>query len=135
MSLRRRKAPLSLGGRTLLLSAAVWISVTMLAPVQSAEQAVARALDYVVHDAHFHLTNYIQEGTNIRDFLKIMGDKVGRVALFGIPLQQPGPSPTRDFAPTYYLQSDAALLLLVHRRHIATQYRRCRRETRRASIR
>ena len=40
------------------------------------------------NDSHFHLTNYIQEGTDIRDFLDIMGTSVGRVALFGIPLQQ-----------------------------------------------
>jgi hypothetical protein len=44
--------------------------------------------DYLFNDTHFHLTNYVQEGTDIRDFLKIMGDKAGRVALFGIPLQQ-----------------------------------------------
>ena len=43
---------------------------------------------YLAYDSHFHLTNYIQRGTEIHDFLKIMGDKVGRVALFGIPLQQ-----------------------------------------------
>ena len=42
---------------------------------------------YVLNDSHFHLTNYIQEGINISEFLNIMGDKVGRVALFGIPLQ------------------------------------------------
>src|ERR1700739_4196937 len=41
-----------------------------------------------LNDVHFHLTNYIQEGTDIHEFLKIMGSKVGRVALFGIPLQQ-----------------------------------------------
>jgi predicted TIM-barrel fold metal-dependent hydrolase len=65
---------------------------------------------FVAHDAHFHLTNYIQEGTNIHDFLKIMGDKVGRVALFGIPLQQQWSyGNTGDFAPTYYLQTDAPL--------------------------
>ena len=40
------------------------------------------------HDSHFHLTNYVQEGTDIRDFLEIMGDRVGRSTLFGIPLQQ-----------------------------------------------
>ena len=50
--------------------------------------ALAQAPDPVVHDGHFHLTNYIQEGTDIRDFLKIMGTKVGRAAIFGIPLQQ-----------------------------------------------
>ena len=64
----------------------------------------------MVNDTHFHLTNYVQEGTPIRDFLKIMGDKVGRVALFGIPLQQTwSHANSGDFAPTYYLQSDAPL--------------------------
>ena len=59
---------------------------------------------------HFHLTNYVQEGTDIRDFLKIMGTRVGRVALFGIPLQQTWSyGNTGDFAPTYYLQTDAPL--------------------------
>ena len=65
---------------------------------------------YVFNDAHLHLTNYIQEGTDIRDFLKIMGDKVGRSTLFGIPLQQQWAyENTGDFAPTYYLQTDAPL--------------------------
>jgi predicted TIM-barrel fold metal-dependent hydrolase len=73
--------------------------------------APARAqTEFVVNDSHLHLTNYVQEGTNIRDFLKVMGDKVGRVALFGIPLQQTWAyGNTGDFAPTYYLQSDAPL--------------------------
>ena len=63
-----------------------------------------------LHDSHFHLTNYIQQGTDIEDFLDIMGDKVGRVALFGIPLQQTWAyENTGDFAPSYYLQSDAPL--------------------------
>lgn len=63
-----------------------------------------------LNDVHFHLTNYIQQGTDIRDFLKIMGTKVGRVALFGIPLQQQWSyGNSGDFAPTYYLQSDAPL--------------------------
>ncbi len=65
---------------------------------------------YEIHDTHFHLTNYIQEGTSIHDFLKIMGTKVGRVALFGIPLQQQWSyGNSGDFAPTYYLQTDAPL--------------------------
>ena len=48
--------------------------------------ARAQRPSYEVNDVHFHLTNYIQEGTDIHRFLEIMGDKVGRVALFGIPL-------------------------------------------------
>jgi hypothetical protein len=64
----------------------------------------------VVHDAHFHLTNYIQEGTDIRDFLAIMGDKVGRSVVFGLPLQQSWSyANSGDFAPWYYLQTDAPL--------------------------
>src|SRR5580704_16685186 len=63
-----------------------------------------------LNDVHFHLTNYIQEGTDIRDFLKIMGTKVGRVALFGIPLQQQWSYRVDgDHGPTYYLNSDAHL--------------------------
>ena len=63
-----------------------------------------------LNDSHFHLTNYIQQGTNVHDFLNIMGTKVGRVALFGIPLQQEWSyQNSGDFAPTYYLQTDAPL--------------------------
>jgi len=62
------------------------------------------------HDAHFHLTNYVQEGVSIREFLKIMGSKAGRVALFGIPLQQQwSHRDSGDTAPTYYLDTDAPL--------------------------
>jgi amidohydrolase family protein len=63
-----------------------------------------------VNDSHFHLTNYIQEGTDIHKFLEIMGTRVGRVALFGIPVQQQWSfRNSGDRAPTYYLESDAPL--------------------------
>jgi len=72
--------------------------------------AQAPPTDYLFNDSHFHLTNYIQEGIDIRDFLKIMGDKAGRVALFGIPLQQQWSYRVdQDRGPTYYLNSDAPL--------------------------
>lgn len=62
------------------------------------------------NDSHFHLTNYIQEGPDIRDFLKIMGNKAGRVAIFGIPLQQQWSYRVDgDRAPAYYLDTDAPL--------------------------
>jgi predicted TIM-barrel fold metal-dependent hydrolase len=65
---------------------------------------------YLFHDAHFHLTNYVQQGTDIQRYLEIMGDKVGRSTLFGIPLQQTWSyENSGEFAPTYYLQSDAPL--------------------------
>ncbi len=71
----------------------------------------ARTNEFVANDSHFHLTNYIQEGTDIHDFLKIMGNKVGRVALFGIPLQQQWSARVSgtEQAPQYYLQTDAPL--------------------------
>src|SRR5579864_971624 len=62
------------------------------------------------NDSHFHLTNYIQQGTDIHDFLDMMGTNVGRVALFGIPLQQGWSyQNSGDLAPTYYLDTDAPL--------------------------
>jgi predicted TIM-barrel fold metal-dependent hydrolase len=65
---------------------------------------------FEVNDSHFHLTNYIQQGTDIHDFLNIMGARVGRVALFGIPLQQQWSyGNSGDRAPTYYLETDAPL--------------------------
>lgn len=46
----------------------------------------------------------------LAQFVQIMGTKVGRVALFGIPLQQEWSyDNSDDFAPTYYLQTDAPL--------------------------
>jgi predicted TIM-barrel fold metal-dependent hydrolase len=76
-----------------------------------ATQPVLTAADtYEVNDEHVHLTNYIQEGTNVHDFLRVMGNKVGRAVLFGIPLQQQWSyGNTGNFAPTYYLQTDAPL--------------------------
>ncbi len=62
------------------------------------------------NDSHFHLTNYIQQGITARQFLQIMGTRVSRSTLFGIPLQQQWSyANSGDFAPTYYLHSDAPL--------------------------
>lgn len=65
---------------------------------------------FILNDSHFHLTNYVQEGINIHKLLELMGNKVGRVALFGIPLQQMwNYNNTGNFAPAYYLASDDPL--------------------------
>src|SRR5215204_113852 len=85
--------------------AAVWVLATVFAI-----QAIAQPNKYLFNDSHFHLTNYIQEGTNIHDFVKIMGDKAGRVAIFGIPLQQQWSDRIDGKqAPSYYLNPDAPL--------------------------
>ena len=65
---------------------------------------------YLFHDTHVHLTNYIQKGPPVRSFIATMGDKIGRSTLFGIPLQQTWAyENSGEYAPTYYLQTDAPL--------------------------
>ena len=62
------------------------------------------------NDSHCHLTNNIQEGPSIHDLLNMMGNHAGRVAIFGVPLQQEWSYRVDgDRAPTYYLHSDAPL--------------------------
>jgi hypothetical protein len=91
--------------RSSVLSA---VSIVALATL-AAPQAQSDAPDQF-YDSHFHLTNYIQEGISVPDFLRIMGTRVGRSTLFGIPLQQQWSyGNSGDYAPTYYLQSDAPL--------------------------
>ena len=62
------------------------------------------------NDVHFHLLNYVQRGITAQRYFDIVGDRVGRVAMFGIPLQQKWDYfVSGDRAPLYYLHSDAAL--------------------------
>ena len=76
-------------------------------------------------DSHFHLTNYIQQGISVPEFLQIMGQRVSRSTLFGIPLQQHWSyANSGDFAPTYYLHTDAPLYYYSFTdAHIASAYR------------
>jgi len=84
----------------------LWFLIVLL-PASSLE---AQTDKYQFNDAHFHLTNNIQEGPSIHDFLKMMGNKAGRVAVFGVPLQQQWSYRVDgNRAPTYYLHSDAPL--------------------------
>ncbi len=78
------------------------------------------------HDSHFHLTNYVQEGITAQFYIdSIMGDKVGRSTLFGIPLQQQWSHRVTGLnAPSYYLDTDAPLYYYSFTdAHIAMQYR------------
>ncbi|HEU4996513.1 MAG TPA: amidohydrolase family protein [Gemmatimonadaceae bacterium] len=86
--------------------------VALVAPIQSvtAQDSRPDAATYEFNDSHFHLTNYIQRGTDLRAFLGMMGARVGHVALFGIPLQQQWSQRIDgDNGPTYYLNTDAPL--------------------------
>jgi hypothetical protein len=84
--------------------------VPLLAVLARPTGATAQGAADEFNDSHFHLTNYIQQGIDARQFLQIMGTRVRRSTLFGIPLQQMwSHTNSGDFAPTYYLQSDAPL--------------------------
>ncbi|MEP5568461.1 MAG: hypothetical protein ABJN62_11545, partial [Halioglobus sp.] len=62
------------------------------------------------YDAHVHLTNYVQEGITASAYLDVVGDRVERSVLFGIPLQMHwSDRVTGEVAPTYYLDADTAL--------------------------
>jgi hypothetical protein len=90
--------------------AGIGLAVALMAGWALVPGAGGQAVEYVLHDSHHHLTNYIQEGPDLEEMLDLMGDKVGRVALFGIPLQQTWEyRNSGDDAPQYYLQSDSPL--------------------------
>jgi len=92
----------------ILLAAAV--ATVQLSAGQAGQAGQPPAAATAFNDSHFHLTNYIQQGIDVRQFLAIMGTRVGRSTLFGIPLQQEWSyGNSGDFAPTYYLQTDAPL--------------------------
>ena len=92
------------------VTALATVVIALAGSTVAAKDKPAVAPDYLFNDSHFHLTNYIQRGTDIRKYLEIMGDKVGRSTLFGIPLQQTwSHENSGDFAPTYYLHTDAPL--------------------------
>ena len=66
---------------------------------------------YLFNDSHFHITNYVQEGIEMEFYVdSIMGDKIGRSTVFGLPVQQQWSyRVTGENAPTYYLDTDAPL--------------------------
>jgi predicted TIM-barrel fold metal-dependent hydrolase len=100
-------------GLALAIMAAVCAAVTPSTAFARKPQppAPAPAMSCLFNDGHFHLTNYVQQGTDMVRYVdEIMGDKVCRSTVFGIPLQQTWSyGNSGDFAPTYYLQSDAPL--------------------------
>jgi len=115
-----------LARRALVLMSSVAIAVaTPGIGVRLGHAASEQANANEFNDSHFHLTNYIQQGIDVHDFLKIMGTRVHRSTLFGIPLQQQWSyGNSGDFAPTYYLQSDAPLYYYSFTdAYIASQYR------------
>jgi predicted TIM-barrel fold metal-dependent hydrolase len=78
--------------------------------VGAATSTASRPGRHLFNDSHVHLTNYVQEGISARELLELMGNQVGRAALFGIPLQQQwSHRVSGDDAPIYYLDTDSPL--------------------------
>ena len=102
-----------------VLGLAAWLAVV------SASHAQTSGVGYQMNDDHLHLTNYVQKGINIHQLLQLMGDRVGRVAVFGIPLQQQWSYRNdADSAPDYYLATDSPLYYYSFTdAYIAMQYR------------
>ena len=118
----------------LRLAIAVWACSTLMVTAAQLERPVPEARAQAgaaasgtsdFNDSHFHLTNYVQEGISVPQFLSIMGNRVSRSTLFGIPLQQQWSfANSGDYAPTYYLQTDAPLYYYSFTdAHIASVYR------------
>jgi predicted TIM-barrel fold metal-dependent hydrolase len=109
-----------------LLTVALVIAMAMAASGPRSRAAAQADDGTSFDDSHFHLTNYVQQGIAARDFLKIMGTRVRRSTLFGIPLQQQWSyGNSGDNAPTYYLQTDAPLYYYSFTdAYIASEYRK-----------
>ena len=62
------------------------------------------------NDSHVHITNYVQEGPDLAQFLTIMNKyRIKRCAIFGIPLQLEWNMDIEKHRPTYYLNTDGRL--------------------------
>jgi hypothetical protein len=57
---------------SILLACLVLVALSMRAEAQPVSGG-ERAKDYLFNDSHFHLTNYVQKGTDIKKYLAIMG--------------------------------------------------------------
>ena len=115
-------------GRVAILAAYAVLAALATARVPTAAQSASAQIPgdaSECYDSHFHLTNYVQQGITPREFLRIMGTRVGRSTIFGIPLQQQWSyANSGEFAPTYYLHSDAPLYYYSFTdAYIATAYR------------
>ncbi|MBX3157736.1 MAG: amidohydrolase family protein [Deltaproteobacteria bacterium] len=94
----------------LAIAVALAAGTSLLVATREDPSAAPAEPAYLANDSHVHLTNYVQVGTDIHDFLRTMDGKIGRAVLFGIPLQQMWSYRlSQEDAPTYYLDSDAPL--------------------------
>ena len=75
-----------LPGKSVALGCILFVALASRDVAAQPVQPATEETDALFHDGHFHLTNYAQEGTDINDYLKMMGSVIGRSTLFGLPL-------------------------------------------------
>ena len=116
---------IALASATVVAGLVLLLATGIGKPARVPAPAATPAAGYIAHDSHLHLTNYIQEGPDLASIIPLMGDKIGRAAVFGIPLQQTwSHRNSGDDAPTYYLDTDADLYYYSFTdAHIAMAYR------------
>ena len=86
------------------------VTLSLLTLLSLMPEAFGQAKKPLFNDAQLQITNYVQEGLRLNELGSLMGDKVGRAVVFGIPLQQKWDySLSGERAPTYYLDTDASL--------------------------
>ncbi len=96
--------------RNTVFTLAVAISFTIQIAVFATDSKQDAAEEVMFHDAHYHPSNYIQKGISSADLLEIVEERIGRVAVMGIPLQQKWDHLiSGNRAPDYYLRSAASL--------------------------
>jgi hypothetical protein len=66
MTRQRRNGSRRASASTLRRSAVLGVALALWAPGLRAAETAASPSSYVLNDSHFHLTNYVQEGTDIR---------------------------------------------------------------------
>ena len=64
---------------------------------------------YLFNDSHIHLTNYVQEGPDIHDYLKMMGSTSNARCCSDCRCSKLVLAEMGDVPPTYYMQADAPL--------------------------
>jgi predicted TIM-barrel fold metal-dependent hydrolase len=121
----RTRMRIGLVAVTAAAALALLLATSVGRPVTQGARRPGSSFKYLANDSHLHLTNYIQEGPPMSSMIPLMGDKIGRAAIFGIPLQQEWSyRSSGSAAPTYYLETDADLYYYSFTdAHIATQYR------------
>src|SRR5262245_61595724 len=93
--------------QTLFVTTALLIAI-FLVPGKAAAESASECL---YNDEHLHIQNFMAEGPPLPKIVEMMDNHVCRSTLMSLPITVAHePLIDRDFAPTYYTQSDGQIL-------------------------